>query len=102
MIALLVGAQIVVLVALVAVSVWGQKHIAHGTRTRARVGATGFDYTKSKSTTLIYAPIVGLLVVGSTIAVRDSDTPETVAGIGLAIMVIYLLAHWSTVKRAAR
>ena len=100
--ALLLGAQVVVLMGMVAVSVWGRKHIDDETRTRARVGLTGFDYTKSKNTTLIYAPVVGLLIVSATVAVIDSDAPETIAGMGLAIMVFFLAAHWSTVRRAAR
>lgn len=99
---MLLGAQLLTLVAMVAVSVWGRKNIEEGTRTRARVGAFGFDYTKSKNTTLIYAPLSGLLIVGSTVAVVDSDAPEPVAAIGLAIMIFFLAAHWSTVRRAAR
>lgn len=45
---LLVAAQAATLLGMVAVSLWGQKHLDPGTRTRARVGALGFDYTKSK------------------------------------------------------
>jgi cytochrome bd-type quinol oxidase subunit 2 len=98
----LLGAQLLALAGMVAVSLWGWKHIDPETRTRARVGTFGFDYTKSKTTTLIYAPVVGLLIVGSTVAVRNSDAPETIAAIGLAIMVIFLAAHRSSVRRAAR
>ena len=99
---MLVGAQVLALITMVAVSVWGRKHIGDGTRTRARVGVTGFDYTKSKATTLIYTPVIGLLIVGVTVAVMDSDAPETIGAIGLAIMVFFLAAHWFTVRRAAR
>lgn len=102
MLALLVGAQFLTLLGMVAVSVWGRKHIDEETRTRARVGTTGFDYTKSKNTTLIYTPVIGLLVVSATVAVMDTDAPETIASIGLAIMVFFLAAHWSSVRRAAR
>ena len=102
MVPLLVGAQLLALIAMVAVSVWGRKHIDDETRIRARLSATGFDYTMSKNTTLIYTPLIGLLIVSGTLAVLDSDAPETIASVGLAIMVIFLLAHWSSVKRAAR
>ena len=101
MFALLVGAQLLVLIAMVAVSAWGRKHIDAETRIPVRLGTTGFDYTKSKNTTLIYAPLIGLIIVISTLAVMDSGTPE-IAAIGLAIMVIFLLAHRSSVRRAAR
>lgn len=99
---LLVGAQVLALLSMVTVSVWGRKHIDDETRIRARVGTTGFDYTMSKNTTLIYTPVIGLLIVIATLAVMDSDAPETIASIGLAIMVIFSAAHWSSVKRAAR
>lgn len=102
MVPLLVGAQVLTLICMVAVSVWGRKNIADETRTRARVGTAGFDYTKSKSTTLVYTPVVGLLIVAATVAVIDTDAPEAMASIGLAIMVFFLAAHWSAVKRAAR
>lgn len=90
------------LIGMVAVSAWGRKHIDDETRIRARLGTTGFDYTMTKNTTLIYTPLIGLLIVIATLAVMDSDLPETMASIGLAIMVIFLAAHWSSVRRAAR
>lgn len=99
---LIVGAQLLALLGMVAVSVWGRKQIDDQTRIRARLGITGFDYTMSKNTTLIYTPVIGLLIVSATIAIMDSDAPETIAAIGLAIMIIFLLAHWSSVRRAAR
>ena len=102
MFALLLVAQVMTLVGMVAVSTWGRTHMDRDTRTRARVGAFGFDYTKSKNTTLIFAPVIGLLIVGSTFAIRDSGAPEAAAAMGLAIMLIFLAAHWSSVKRAAR
>ena len=103
MFALLVGAQLLVLIAMVAVSAWGRKHIDEETRIPARFGnPPAFDYTMSKKTSLIYTPLIGLLIFISTLAVRDTGTPEAVAAIGLAIMVFFLLAHRSSVRRAAR
>ena len=102
MVALLLVGQLVTLLGMIAVSVWGRKQIDADARTRARVGPFGFDYTKSKNTTLIYAPAVGLIIVASTVAVMDTDTPEAIAAIGLVIMVFFLTAHWSAVRRAAR
>lgn len=102
MVPLLVGAQLVVLVGMVAVSVWGRKHIAPETRIPVRLGTSGFDWTMSKNTTLLWTPGIGLLILLATLTLRDSVTPETFAGAGLALMVMFLAAHASSVKRAAR
>ena len=99
---LLVGAQLLVLVAMVAVSSWGAKNLRDEARVPARLGTSGFDWTMNKKTTLRYAPALGSVVFIGTIAISDSDNPETVAAIGLGILVMLFLAHWSSVKRAAR
>jgi hypothetical protein len=102
MVELLLGAQVLALFGMVAVSLWGWKHISPETRIRARTGTTGLDYTMSKKTALVFPPLIGSLVVIGTFALRDSPNSDTVASLGLAIIVIYLLAHWSSTKRAAR
>ncbi|MGH2757602.1 MAG: hypothetical protein ACRDI3_07420 [Actinomycetota bacterium] len=56
----------------------------------------------SKNTTLISTPLIGLWVVIATLTFGDPDNRDTVAGLGLAVMVIFLWAHWSSVRRAAR
>jgi hypothetical protein len=99
---LLVGGQLLTLLATVGVSVWGRRNVDDAARVRARTGTSGLDYTMSKNTTLIYAPAIGLLIVVATLAVRDSANLATIASIGLAFMVMLLLAHWSSVRRAAR
>ena len=102
MTALYVGGQIVALLAMVAVSVWGQKNLRDEARVPARLGTSGVDWTMNKKTSLRYAPALGCVVVIGTLAILDSDEAETVAAIGLGIVVMLLLAHWSSVKRAAR
>lgn len=102
MFALLVGAQVIALIAMVAVSVWGRKHIDDEVRIPARFGTTGWDYTMSKNWTLTKTPVIGLFIVVATIALTDSDAPGPFAAIGLAIMVIFLAAHRSAVRRAGR
>ncbi|MEA2453492.1 MAG: hypothetical protein QOG04_2202 [Actinomycetota bacterium] len=102
MVALAVSAQVLAFVAMLAVSAWGRKHIDPETRIRARTGTTGFDYAMSKNTALLWTPIIGLVVVMSTIAIPESSNNETIAWLGLGIMVFFLLVHWSTVRRAAR
>ena len=87
---------------MVGVSAWGRKHMDDAARVRARVGASGFDWTMSKNTALLYTPVIGLFIVVATLAATDPTDPETLPSIGLAIMVMLLLAHWSSIKRAAR
>lgn len=101
MFALLVGAQLVLLLGMIAVSVWGRTHLEPTTRIRVRSGATGIDWTISKNTALLLIPINGLLVVLSTMALGDGPEREAVAGVGLAVNAIFLAAHRSSVKRAA-
>jgi hypothetical protein len=43
---------------------------------RARSGATGIDWTISKSTALLSTPLIGLLIVIATVALTDSPTEE--------------------------
>ena len=99
---LLIGAQIVAFVGMVAVSLWGWRHIDADTRVRMRGGTTGLDWTMSKKTALVLTPLIGLVVVIGTCALRDSPNRETIASLGLALIVIYLLVHWSSTRRAAR
>ncbi len=102
MFVLLVAAQLLTLLGMAVVSVWGRKHLSPETRVRARTGLTGLDYTMSKSTTLILAPLIGSLVVIATLALSDSPSREMVALLGAALLTIYLAAHWYSVRRAAR
>ncbi len=99
---LLVGGQILVLLAMVAVSLWGRNNLHDEARIRARVGLTGFDYTMNKNTSLVYTPAIGSVVVIGTLAVMNSVNAETIAALGLVILVMLLLAHWSAIRRAAR
>ena len=97
MYALLLVGQVVTLIVMIAVSYWGWKNIDPETRIRAR--DINEDATmRSKTTALVWTPAIGLLVVLGTLAVGDS----TIGSLGLALLVIFLLAHWATVKRAAR
>lgn len=102
MFALLVGAQVLILLGEAVVSIWGWKHVAAETQVRARTGLTGLDYTMSKNTTLIVTPLMGLLVVMATLALWESPNRETIALLGAVILIIFLSAHWSAVRRAAR
>jgi hypothetical protein len=99
---LLLGAQVLVFFGMVAVSLWGWKHLPPEARVRARAGTTGLDWTMSKKTALVSTPLIGLLVVVGTFALRDSPDSDAIASLGLAVIVIYLLVHWSSTKRAAR
>ena len=94
--------QVVTLAAMVAASLWGRTHIDPQTRIRARAGATGIDWTMSKNTALVTSPVIGLIVVLGTLAARGDAEESTIAWLGLSVLVIFLLAHWSSVKRAAR
>ena len=102
MVALLAGGQLVVLIAIVAVSAWGWKHIDPETRIRGRTGTSGFDYTMSKKTALLMTPLIGTFVAIATFAVADPANETMGPSLGLAVMVIFLAAHWSSVRRAAR
>ena len=83
MVGLLVGAQVLALVAMVAVSAWGWTRLDPETRIRARTGTSGFDYTMSKNTALLWTPLIGLVVVGATIGLPRSSEHGTIASVGL-------------------
>lgn len=102
MTALLLTAQVAVLVAMIAVSWWGRDRIDPDRRIRARSGPTGIDFTMSRNTALLLTPIVGGLIVLAMLAIRDRPDPEPGAALGLVVMIIFFLAHWSSVRRAAR
>ena len=102
MFVLLVGAQLLAFLGIGMVSAWGRKHLPPETRVRARTGLTGLDYTMSKSTTLVIAPLLGSLIVIGTLALSNSPDRETVALVGVAILIVYLASHWYSVRRAAR
>jgi hypothetical protein len=101
MTAVLIGAQVLVLAGMVAVSAWGSKHIDPEKRIRVRAGATGIDWTIGKKTALLMVPIIGLIALLATIA-ADPPSRETVGALGLAVMLTFLWAHWYSVKRAVR
>ena len=90
------------LLAMVAASLWGRKNLDDEARVRARVGLTGLDFAMNKNTGLLYTPAIGSVVVIGTLAVVNSVNAEMIAALGLAILVMLLLAHWSAVRRAAR
>lgn len=98
----LVGAEFLVFLGMVAVSAWGWKHLEPETRIRARGGTSGFDWTMSKNTALLWTPLIGLIVLIGTIALGDESNRVTIAWLGLAVMVIFLIVHWSSMRRAAR
>ena len=85
------------MIAIVSLSYWGWRNIDPETRIRAR-DISRDSTMRSKTTALLWTPMIGLLVLVGTIAVGDS----TIAALGLPVLVIFLLAHWATVKRAAR
>ncbi len=86
---------------MVAVSYWGWRNIDPETRIRAR-DFTRDSTMRSKTTALVWTPVVGLVVLLGTLGVSDSSSRDTGAALWLALLVIFLLAHWATVKRAAR
>ena len=100
MVELLMAAQVLVLIGMLAASIWGWKNIEPDGRVRVRSGPTGIDWTISKNTTLIMTPAVGLFIVIATLTFRDAPDPGF-AALGLAVMLIFLAAHWSAVRRAA-
>ncbi len=85
---------------MVMVSVWGARHMSPETRIRARAGPTGIDWTLSKKTALVQTPVIGAIVLFATLVLHDRPSAETFALIGLAVMLIFLWAHWSSVRRA--
>ena len=98
----LLGAQLVGLIAMVGVSAWGWRNMDPEHRVRARAGLTGIDWTWSKKAALVTTPLLGLLVFLATLAVRDSPNREAISALGLVAMVTFLLAHLSSVRRGAR
>jgi hypothetical protein len=101
MYALGLAGQILVLLIMIGVSYWGWRNIDPETRIRAR-DISEDSTMRSKTTALIWSPVIGLVVLLGTLAVGDSSGRDTIAALGLAVVVIFLLAHWATVKRAAR
>ena len=99
--ALIVAGQVLALVVLGAVSYWGSKNIDPETRIRAR-NISEDSTMRTKTTALVWPPVIGLLVLLGTLTFSDSPTRATGALLGLGVLVVLLLAHWATVKRAAR
>lgn len=99
---LFVAGQVVAFLLMIAVSVWGSKNVDPETRMRARAGPTGIDWTMSKKTALFWSPVIGAVVLLSTIATSDSEARDTGAMLGLGVLVVLLLAHRSAIRRAAR
>ena len=99
---LLLGAQLLLLIGMGAVSAWGWKHVSPEARVAARLGTSGVDWTMSKRTTLLWTPAIGVFIVLTTVATRDSSSAESGAAVGLGLMVFFLAAHWWSVRRAAR
>lgn len=97
----LLAGQLAALVGLVAASAWGWKEIPDDARIRARAGTSGLDWTMSKTTALVTTPLVGLMVVAATAASGPAER-DSLALVGLVLLVFLLLVHWSSVKRAAR
>jgi hypothetical protein len=98
---LLLAAQVLVLAVMIGVSLWGWKEIPADARIRARAGTSGFDFTMGKAAALILTPLVGLMVVGAT-ASSDDGNRDTLGWLGLALLIFLLLAHRSSLRRAAR
>ena len=95
---LLLAGQVVILIALVAVSVWGWKEVSPDARIRARAGTTGMDFTVGKTTALVSTPLIGLMVVAATASSED----VTLGWLGLGLLIFLLLTHRSSLRRAAR
>lgn len=87
------------LAGMVAVSAWGWTHI--DPHTRIRVRTISFDWTISKKTALVLTPLIGSAVVLATLG-SDPPNRDTIEPLGLAVSIVFLLAHWSSVRRAAR
>ena len=94
--------QLLLFAGMIGVSWWGATRVDPNSRFTARAGATGMDWTMSKSSALFVPPAVGFLILLGTFWLRDSDNKDTIAVIGALILIFVLLAHASTVRRAAR
>ena len=99
---LLLAAQLVVLAALVAVSVWGWKEIPRDARIPTRAGLSGVDFKMGKTTALISTPIIGVLVVAASASASDEEGTSVLPLLGLVLLVFLLLTHLYSVRRAAR
>jgi hypothetical protein len=99
--ALILTGQVLALILIGTVSFWGSQKIDPETRIRAR--DISEDATmRSKKTALVGPPVVGVVIVLGTLLLNESNSRDTGAALGLVLLVVILLAHWSTVKRAAR
>jgi hypothetical protein len=99
--ALTLAGQALAVLLMGAVSYWGSRRIDPETRIRARTIA--LDSTmRNKRTALVWPPAIAFVVFLGTLAVSDSPNRDTVAALGLGVLIFLLLAHWGTVKRAAR
>ena len=95
---LLVALQVLTLLGMIGISVWGMSRIPDGARLQVRAGPTGIDWSNSKKWSLLKTPVIGSLIVVATLMLQEVPF----AALGLAVMLIFLLAHLSQVKRAAR
>lgn len=101
MYAIALAGQALVVLLMATVSYWGSKRIDPETRIRART--ISLDSTiRSKKMALVAPPLVGFVVFLGTLGVNDSPNRDTGSVLGLGVLVVLLLAHRGTVKRAAR
>ena len=101
MYALILVGQVVLVIAMWVTTYWGSRNIHPETRVRART--ISLDATmRTKRTALVWPPVFGLLVFLGTLAFADSATRNVGAALGLGVLSVLALAHWGTVKRAAR
>lgn len=99
----LVAGQIVLLLGMFAVSVWGWRNLDADIRVRMRGDTTtGIDWTMGKKTMLLMRPLIGCLFVAAALAVQDQSSGDLIGWLGLVSMAIFLVVHWSSVRRAAR
>ncbi|HJR45944.1 MAG TPA: hypothetical protein VJ927_10105 [Actinomycetota bacterium] len=96
---LLLGGQVIALVVMFAISVWGWRRIPADARVR-RSDDSGLDLKLGKTAVLASTPLVGLLVVVAT-ASSDPVNRDSLAVAGLALMGFLLFAHAVSVRRAA-
>jgi hypothetical protein len=99
--ALILAGQVLALLLLGAVSFWGSQNIDPEMRIRSR-NLSEDSTMRSKKTALAGPPVVGGVIFLGCLLLNESATRDTGAALGLALLVVILLAHWSTVKRAAR